>query len=39
MLNPVRAKQFKKDYKLAKNRGKTMKKLIDIMDKLMKEQG
>lgn len=38
MLNPVRAKQFKKDYKLAKNRGKSMKKLIDIMDKLMNEE-
>ena len=38
MLNPVRAKQFKKDYKLAKNRGKSMKKLIDIMDKLVKEE-
>lgn len=38
MLNPVRAKQFKKDYKLAKSRGKSMKKLIDIMDKLMKEE-
>jgi len=38
MLNPVRAKQFKKDYKLAKSRGKSMKKLIDIMDKLMKDE-
>ena len=35
MLNPVRSKQFKKDYKLAKSRGKCMKKLIDIMDKLL----
>ena len=38
MLNPIRAKQFKKDYKLAKSRGKNMKKLIDVMDKLMKEE-
>ena len=38
MLNPVRAKQFKKDYKLAQSRGKSMKKLIDIMDKLVKEE-
>ncbi len=38
MLNAVRAKQFKKDYKLAKSRGKSMKKLIDVMDKLMKEE-
>jgi mRNA interferase YafQ len=38
MLNPVRSKQFKKDYKLAKSRGKAMKKLIDIMDKLMNEE-
>ena len=38
MLNLVRSKQFKKDYKLAKSRGKSMKKLIDIMDKLMNEE-
>jgi len=38
MLNPVRSKQFKKGYKLAKSRGKSMKKLIDIMDKLMKKE-
>jgi mRNA interferase YafQ len=38
MLNPVHAKQFKKDYKLAKSRSKSMKKLIDIMDKLMNEE-
>ena len=32
MLNPVHAKQFKKDYKLAKSRSKSMKKLIDSFD-------
>lgn len=36
MLNPLRAKQFKKDYKLANSRGKNMKKLIDVMDKLIR---
>jgi mRNA interferase YafQ len=38
MLKPVNAKQFKKDYKLAKKRGKNIKKLHEIMDKLMKHQ-
>ena len=38
MLNPIRSKQFKKSYKLAKSRGKNMKKLVDVMDKLIKEE-
>lgn len=38
MLKPVRSKQLKKNYKLAKSRGKNMKKLIDVMDKLIKEE-
>ncbi len=38
MLSPIGSKQFKKDYKLSKSRGKSMKKLIDIMDKLCKEE-
>lgn len=38
MLNPIRAKQFKKDYKLAISRGKTMKKLLDVMEMLLQEK-
>jgi mRNA interferase YafQ len=38
MLHPVRSTQFKRDYKLAKKRGKNLSKLTDIMDKLMNEE-
>ena len=38
MLNPVRSNQFKRDYKLAKKRGKDLSKLFKIMDKLMREE-
>jgi mRNA interferase YafQ len=38
MLDPIRSSQFKRDYKLAKKRGKNLSKLITIMDKLMSEE-
>ncbi len=38
MLSPVRTTQFKRDITLAQKRGRPMKKLVDIMDKLINEE-
>jgi mRNA interferase YafQ len=38
MLDVVRTTQFKRDYKLAKKRGKKLSKLVDVMNKLMREE-
>ena len=38
MLNPNRSTQFKRDFKLAKRRGKKLEKLIKIMELLVYEE-
>jgi len=38
MLYAVRSTKFKRDYKLAKKRGKILSKLTNIMEKLAREE-
>lgn len=38
MLESARSTQFKRDFKLAKKRGKDLSKLIDVMEKLTREE-